>query len=301
MHRRPLNTPVLFIIFNRPETTQKVFNAIRDIRPLRLYVAADGPRPTVESDVSRCAEARKIIEQVDWPCEVKTQFRDKNLNCGLGPSAAMTWFFENEEEGIILEDDCLPSESFFWFCQELLEKYRHDNRVMHIGGNNFLDGDTRNSSYPYYFSRNGHIWGWATWRRAWKMFDYNISQYETLKQQGYFDNFFLSWIEKLYRLRKFDATAARRGTVDWWDYQWDFARFINSGLAIVPEKNLVKNLGFGVGATHTTKNSSKNASLEAHELEFPLKHPPFVLRELEADKKYFSKFIREIVLSKFRL
>lgn len=301
MRQPPLSTPVLFIIFNRPETTQVVFDAIRNVRPSRLYVAADGPRPTVASDADRCAKARKIIEQVDWKCDVKTLFRDKNLNCGLGPSTAMTWFFENEEEGIILEDDCLPSDSFFWFCEELLERYRSDDRIMHIGGNNFLDGWSNNPEYSYYFSRSGHIWGWATWRRAWKLFDYNMSMYEKVKQKGYFDRFFLNRLEKFYRLRKFDATVARRGNVDWWDYQWDFARFINSGLAIVPNKNLVKNVGFGTGATHTKDGNSKSASLDSHDIDFPIKHPPFVVRDLEADKKYFSKFIREIMLSKFRL
>lgn len=300
MRQPPLNTPVLFIIFNRPETTQEVFNAIRKIRPLRLYVAADGPRPTVQTDIERCAQARKIIEQVDWDCEVKTQFRDKNLNCGLGPSTAMTWFFENEEEGIILEDDCLPSESFFWFCQELLEKYRHDSRVMHIGGNNFLDGLTNDSKYSYYFSRSGHIWGWATWRRAWKHFDYNISLYEKVKGNGFFNNYYLNWMEKSYRLRKFEATVAKRGHVDWWDYQWDFARITNSGLAIVPHKNLVRNLGFGLGATHTTNGSSRNANLEAQDLQFPLQHPPSVIRDIANDRKYFSKFIKDVIWSKFR-
>lgn len=300
MRQPPLNTPVLFIIFNRPETTQVVFNAIRNVKPARLYVAADGPRPTVTTDFERCAQARKIIEQVDWNCEVKTQFRDKNLNCGLGPSTAMTWFFQNEEEGIILEDDCLPSESFFWFCQELLEKYRKDSRVMHIGGNNFLDGLTNDSIYSYYFSQCGHIWGWATWRRAWKYFDYNISSYERIKHDGFFDSYFLNWIEKLYRLRKFEATVAKRGNIDWWDYQWDFARFTNSGLAIVPHKNLVRNLGFGEGATHTTDKGSKNAGLEAHELQFPLRHPPTVVREIANDRRYFSKFIKEIALSKLK-
>src|SRR5882757_4165294 len=125
----PLRTAVLLVIFNRPKTTQLVFEAIRKAKPPRLYIAADGPR--------------------------------KNLNCGVGPSSAFTWFFEHEEEGIILEDDCLPSQSFFWYCQELLERFRYDTRVMHIGGNNFLNGWKKDSDYSYYFSRSGHIWGWA--------------------------------------------------------------------------------------------------------------------------------------------
>ena len=300
MHQAPFSTPILFIIFNRPETTQAVLNAIRSIKPPRLYVAADGPRPGVETDLARCAEARRIIEQVDWKCEVKTLFREDNLNCGLGPSSAMSWFFDHEPEGIILEDDCLPSESFFWFCQELLEKYRFDERVMHIGGNNFLGGERQAKEYSYYFSRCGHIWGWATWQRAWKTFDYDILLYEKVKKEGFFEDFFVNWLERKYRLSKFDRTVALRGKVDWWDYQWDFARYINSGLAIVPEKNLVRNVGFGEDATHTISNHDRNANIQAGDLEFPLKHPPFVVRDIVTDEKYFSKVIRDAVFLKIR-
>jgi hypothetical protein len=295
------NTPVLLIIFNRADTTKLVFDAIRKARPPRLYVAADGPRPHVASDQQKCAEARKIVEKVDWPCEVKTLFHDKNLNCGKAPSTAMSWFFENEEQGIILEDDCLPSQSFFRYCQELLEKYKDDSRVMHIGGNNFLGGWRNDPDYSYYFSRSGHIWGWATWRRAWQTFDFDILLYTKLKEKGFFDHFFLNRLEKIYRLRKFDKTVANRGKVDWWDYQWDFARFSNSGLAVVPGKNLVKNLGFGEGATHTVNGSGEFNKLEAQELNFPLKHPPFVIRDIESDKKYFKRFITNVILSKLKI
>ncbi len=297
----PFSTPVLFIIFNRPETTQQVFDAIRKVKPPRLYVAADGPRPDVATDKTRCEETREIIEQVDWQCELKTLFRTENLNCGRGPSSAMTWFFEHETEGIILEDDCLPSMSFFWFCQELLARYRDDRRIMHIGGNNFLNDWKSDSNYSYYFSRNGFIWGWATWRRAWNLFDYEIKLYEKARDNGYFDDFFLNPLEKVYRMRKFDKTAARRGNVDWWDYQWELCRYLNSGLSIVPEKNLVKNLGFGAGATHTTNENSRSADMKAMELRFPLTHPPYVIRDNQTDRKYFSKFMKDTFLSKFKI
>jgi hypothetical protein len=266
-----------------------------------LYIAADGPRANVKTDVLKCREARKIVDNVDWDCEVKTLFREQNLNCGVAPSSAFTWFFEHEEEGIILEDDCLPSQSFFWYCQELLEYYRHDSRVMHIGGNNFLNGWQNDKDYSYYFSKSGHIWGWATWRRAWKHFDYDIGLYPALKQKGYFSNFFLNWSEKLYRLRKFDKTVNTKPKVDWWDYQWDFARYIHSGLAIVPKVNLVKNLGFGDIATHTKNGNSHSAQLDAEEIELPLRHPPFMLRDLESEKTYFKSFVKDIVRSKLKL
>ena len=298
MPHAPLKTPILFILFNRPDTTQVVFNAIRKIKPLRLYVAADGPRPTVQTDLKRCADTREIIKGVDWDCEVKTLFREKNLGCGKGVSSAITWFFQQEPEGIILEDDTVPSDSFFWFCQELLEKYRNDNRVMHIGGNNFLDESPGNKNCSYYFSRNGHIWGWATWQRAWKTYDFKISLYEQLKEEGFFDEFFLNRFEKYYRMRKFNQV--HDGSLDTWDYQWDFARFVNSGLSIAPQKNLVKNIGFGVDATHTVSANSKNSELHASDLDFPLKHPPFVLRDIEKDRMYFSKFFKDMILSKFK-
>src|SRR3954469_1056167 len=225
----PLKTPVLLIIFNRPDTTRAVFEAIRQARPPKLYVAADGPRPNKESDAIRCELTREIINDVDWDCEVHTLFRETNLNCGVAPSSAFTWFFENEEQGIILEDDCLPSQSFFWYCEELLDRYKDDSRVMHIGGNNFLDGWHKDKDYSYYFSRSGHIWGWATWRRAWQKFDFNISLYNKLRDRGQFDGFFLNSLERRYRMKKFEETVERHGRADWWDYQWDFARYVNSG------------------------------------------------------------------------
>jgi len=295
--KSPLRTAVLLVIFNRPDTTRRVFEAIREAKPPRLYIAADGPRPGVASDQQKCAEARLIADEVDWDCDVKTLFSETNLNCGVGPSSAFTWFFEHEEEGIILEDDCLPSLSFFWFCEELLARYREDRRIMHIGGNNFLNGWQKDSAYSYYFSKSGHIWGWATWRRAWNMFDYSIHLYNELKQKNYFDSLFSGSLEKYYRLRKFDKTV-NSARVDWWDYQWDFARYANSGLAIVPKINLVKNLGFGKDATHTQNGKSKSAFLEAGTMEFPLMHPPFIMRDFESDNRYFKTFIQDAMIAK---
>jgi hypothetical protein len=296
-----LKTPVLLIIFNRPDTTRIVFDAIRKARPERLYVAADGPRPHAPGDQTKCAEARKIVDSVDWPCDVKVLFQDKNLNCGKAPSTAITWLFTHEDEGIILEDDCVPSQSFFRYCQELLEKYRDDDRVMHIGGNNFLGGWQNDPDHSYYFSRSGHVWGWATWRRAWRMFDIDIRLYEKVKQNRLLDNVFLNRLEKIYRLRKFERTIEKRGKVDWWDYQWDFARIINSGLAIVPNRNLVKNLGFGQDATHTINGTNEMTSMEAMEMEFPLRHPSFVIRDITSDKRYFSRFMKDVIVSKFKV
>ncbi|WP_276372004.1 nucleotide-diphospho-sugar transferase [Chryseolinea sp. H1M3-3] len=289
-------TPVLLLIFNRPETTKIVFDEIRKIRPARLYVAADGPREGIESDKKKCADTRKIIENIDWPCEVKKLFQEHNLNRGKAASTALTWFFSHEEEGIILEDDSLPLPGFFRYCQELLEDYRDDNRIMHIGGRNFLGRKNNDSEYSYYFSTCGYIGGWATWRRAWETFDYDIRLYDRIKQNGFFENYFLNPIEKTYRLRRLDSTLASRGKVDWWDCQWDFARYINSGLAIVPNRNLVRDIGTKDGVTHRDK-----IELTDSEMEFPLKHPPFVIRDLESDKRYFFGFMKRLIFSKFKI
>lgn len=290
-----LDTPVLFIIFNRPETTRIVFEAIRQARPKRLYVAADGPRAGLANDAERCESARQIALKADWPCHVFTLFRNENLGCGKALSAGISWFFENEPEGIILEDDCLPSRSFFGYCQELLRKYRNDKRIMHIGGNNFLNG-RQNEGASYYFSQCGHIWGWATWARAWKNYDFKMAAFPYLNRNGYFKHFFLNDIERFYRLRKLSQVYTSQ--LDTWDYQWDFARYINHGLSIVPMDNLVMNLGFGSEATHTKNGASKYLKLKANDIALPLKHPKRIVRDWNSDKRYFKTLIVERLLSK---
>lgn len=273
-------TPILFVVFNRPDTALKVFEEIRKLRPVKLYVAGDGPRPNRPADVEGCRATRAIIDKVDWPCEVKTLFQEKNLGCKYGVYTAFDWFFKNEEEGIILEDDDLPDPSFFPFCRELLEKYRNDERVIHISGNNFQqknkDFKTEDS---YYFSRISHIWGWATWRRAWKHYDVEVRQWPEMK-------------EKKILTKLFDDPAAAfmwgnyfqkyyEGKVNSYDGQWVFACLFNDGLCINPSVNLVSNIGFGNNATHTTESSDDEyANLPTHSVEFPLKHPD----KIEVDK-----------------
>lgn len=176
-----LNVPVLLLIFNRPDTTQRVFHEIRGASPLQLFISADGPRENKPGEFEKCQITRDIVRQVDWDCEVYTNFRDKNLGCKIAVSSAIDWFFENVEEGIILEDDCLPSFSFFRFCEELLEKYRDDERIMQIGGTNLLS-EWQRSDDSYYFSKYGAIWGWATWRRAWQYYDVNMKLWPEVKK-----------------------------------------------------------------------------------------------------------------------
>jgi hypothetical protein len=275
------------MIFNRPETTRRVFAAIKKERPKKLFIAADGPRANKLGEAEKCEEVRKIATAVDWDCEVKTLFRNENLGCGRAPAGAITWFFEHVEEGIILEDDCLPSHDFFLFCAELLEKFRHDQRVMEIGGNNLLNGDYKQDGYSYYFSNHNMIWGWATWRRAWQMYDFEMKLYNKIRDTQYLESCFRSEYELNYFKWIFDKTIGAIQNVTWWDYQWEFVRRVNNGLTIVPQKNIVLNIGLGSDATHTLDPNGTGHNLSLQGLNFPLKHPEFVMADIVRDNIFF--------------
>lgn len=284
------DTPVLFLIFNRLDTTKEVLREIQKIQPKRIYIAADGPR--TEKGLSEKEIIEKVrthvLDNIDWDCECKTLFRDTNLGCRKAISSAITWFFENEEAGIILEDDCVPSASFFRFCHELLNYYSDDTRVMHIGGNNFDDGQLFNSS-SYYFSNRAHVWGWATWRRAWNLYEPSIPCIaEEMKKSGYIP--FSSnkdYDTKFFRL----VRKTLDGEIDTWDYLWSMAIACNNGLAIVPKCNLVKNIGFSSNATNTKSMAFFQKFIKEREiLDFPLVHPCLMKVEQEADIYYFKKY-----------
>ncbi|WP_210520973.1 nucleotide-diphospho-sugar transferase [Hymenobacter terricola] len=300
----PLATPVLFLIFNRPDTTRAVLAAIRRARPTRLYVAADGPRPGHPTDAATCAAARAVVlEGIDWPCEVMTQLRSHNLNCGQGPAAAISWFFEHEEAGIILEDDCVPVPSFFGYCRELLARYATDTRVMHIGGNNFSQEAQRPlppGADSYYFSTQVNSWGWATWRRAWKLFDFHLTSFTELRQQGRLDGYYSSALETRYRLAKIAGVLQLPVPAHVWDYQWHFAVAANSGLCVVPAVNLVGNVGFGDQGTHTLDATDELANVPTAELALPLRHPAFVLADRPRDRQRFREFLLSRVTAKLR-
>ncbi|MET4107539.1 nucleotide-diphospho-sugar transferase [Hymenobacter sp. UYP22] len=298
-----LRTAVLLLIFNRPETTRRVFEAVRRARPPRLYIAADGPRTTHPNDPARCAEARAIVAAIDWPCEVFTLFRTTNLNCGVGPASAIDWFFRQEEEGIILEDDCVPAPSFFRFCEELLAHYRHDARVMHIGGNNFSREARRPrpaGAESYYFSTQVNSWGWATWRRAWQHYDFQLSNFRELHRQGKLQGLYGTRLENRYRLSKIASVLDLPQPPDVWDYQWHFAIVANSGLCIVPATNLVGNIGFGDQGTHTLNSTDEFADVPTTDAHFPLHHPSTILADRRRDNRRFREFLRGRVAAKLR-
>ncbi|HEX8507347.1 MAG TPA: nucleotide-diphospho-sugar transferase [Hymenobacter sp.] len=289
-----LSTPVLLIIFNRPDTTRRVLETIRRARPTRLYVAADGPRPAHPTDAARCAETRAVVQEVDWPCTVHTLFHARNLNCGRAPVTALNWFFEHEPEGIVLEDDCVPSPSFFWFCADLLKRYRDDARVMHVGGNNY-GSEAQKPVAPgepsYHFSTQRNSWGWATWRRAWQRYDYRLTGFREAAAAGALDHAFSGPLEKRYRLGKMAAVLALPPPPDVWDYQWEYAIARHRGLCVVPAVNLVGNIGFGHEATHTHDGHDAMGAVPARDLPFPLQHPARVAQDRRRDNRRFNEFL----------
>lgn len=255
-----LNTAVLFLVFNRPEVTAQVFEAIRKARPPRLYVAADGPRAGREGEAERCAQVRHIATAVDWPCEVKTLFREKNLGCKRAVSGGISWFFEHEEQGIILEDDCLPSQSFFWFCENMLNEFKNDNRVGSISGSlrgfNQLEIEHSIAKSKYF-----NMWGWATWSRVWNGYDVEFfaSKVSFDEYKEYFRNrHVMHYWRSIYEKMRF-------GRIDTWDYQVIFQFFDKGYLTIYPKVNLVRNLGFGFDATHCFDPNDPKAKIKCSE------------------------------------
>lgn len=252
-------TPVLLIIFNRPHTTRAVFEVVRKVKPKYLYVAADGPRLSIQGELDRVMRARDILSQVDWPCEIKTLFREKNLGCKKAVSEAITWFFNHVNQGIILEDDCLPSITFFNYCEELLNKYKDDYRVWHIGGTN-VEKVSHDVNASYYFSFANNIWGWATWKRTWDQYDVNMSDYKSVR---------VELLEALpdnmkYYINLFDGALDKK--LDTWDYQYNYLMIKNSYLSIVPKYNLISNIGFSDDATHTKNTNSYYSKMPTYDL-----------------------------------
>jgi len=282
-----LATPIAFMIFNRPDLTRSVFEAIAKAKPEKLFVIADGPRSPEEAE--KCAQTRAVIDAVDWNCAVCTNFSDRNLGCGRRIAGGIDWVFSNVEEAIFLEDDCFPAESFFTYCQTLLERYRAENRVMTINGNSFQSGHKR-TAYSYHFSKYNGCWGWASWRRAWKHYDYEIKTWPRFRQSKTFERLCQDRNERQFWIRLFDSVHEDPDRVDTWDHQWKYACWANRGLAIEPMVNLVANLGLGRSdATHTKGTNPLLERLSRVQDIGPLDHPPVIERCTEADAYLFPK------------
>lgn len=300
-----LKTPILFITFNRLDTTRRVFEEIKKSKPLKLYIASDGPREDVFGEDEKIKEVRNFIESnIDWGCGVKTLFRDKNLGCKLGVSGAIDWFFKNEEKGIILEDDCLPNQSFFKFCEELLVKYEKDERIALISGDNF--NKKKIGEADYYFSKIPHIWGWATWRRTWEKYDINMAGFPEFKKNGK--------IKKIWSKRKYQnywayiLNETYNNRINSWDYQLSFSLFINNTFCICPNINLVSNIGFGPNFTNTAIKDDRVSNLPICNLIFPLKHQLEVNYNKGSDREanhinlknfYLKIFFKKIAMFSF--
>ncbi len=279
MKKSRFSTPVLFIIFNRPDTTKKVLEKIREIKPTRLFVVADGPRDNIEQDKYNVSQTRKLIDGIDWNCEVTKNYSEINLGCRNRVSSGINWFFEKVDMGIILEDDCLPNNSFFYFCEELLLKYKDQSNVMMISGNNFQDGNIR-GDYSYYFSKYAHIWGWATWKRAWDRYDVNMESLNDFINNNGLRMISNSKHVQQYWLDYFRMT--RDGQIDTWDYQWTYAIFRSAGLCVAPNVNLVSNIGFNNNATHTKSANNKYANMKTQEI-LNVNYPSYVEVDRFAD------------------
>lgn len=276
------NIPILYICFNRPDVVRQSFDCIRKVKPSKLYVVSDGARDNIEGEADLVSECRSIItSSIDWDCEVKTLFQSVNLGCGIGVFTAINWLFDNENCGVIIEDDCICNDSFFKFMEEMLQRYENDHRIGMVAGSNLID-DYCNASTSYFFSRYKSCWGWGTWKRAWQNMDITMKWRETdkndvLSNSGYYRKGLSKW---KYQLKCIDANY-----VSAWDWQWYFTLSAQNQLCIYPKANLVSNIGIGENATHT---SHGDITHEAYCLDFPLVHPAYIVPNEAFDKCFYK-------------
>ena len=279
-----VNTPLLLIVWRRPHTLRQVIDAIRPVAPTHLFVACDGPNPERSGEAEKVAATRRVIEQeIDWPCRIERLYSNVNQGCRLGVSRAISWFFEQVEEGVILEDDCVPHPDFFHYCTTLLERYRHDTRVWSICGSNFQRGNKRGDA-SYYFSIHGDSWGWATWRRAWENYESGRDNWAKFRDFKRFDDVFAIQDERKYWSLILDRLFFE-GYPSSWAYQWWCACWMNHALHAWPNVNLVSNVGFDEEGTHTLIPSTF-AGIDVRPLG-KLMHPDFILPSGEADSFAF--------------
>jgi len=285
-----IQAPILFLVFNRYETTFQVFETIKKERPKKLYIAADGPRNNVKDDLNKCLKVREIFEMVDWDCEVFTLFQDSNLGPGKSQMTAINWFFEHENEGVILEDDALPDKTFYMFCYLLLDRYRNDHRIFLISGCNFQQ-QSKHGNADYYFSKYPNTYGCAMWKRSWNHFDNNIADWPDFLSAGGLEDFSHSsgvrrkFKESFNEMYENPKKSKSHDFINPHDFVFMFAMLKNGALSIAPNVNLIKNIGFGSpDATNCTTSESPQAMLETFNINLPLKHPSIISRNLIADE-----------------
>lgn len=287
------STPVLIVAFNRPDYLAQTFERVREAKPPRLYLAVDGARVDRDNEAERVAECQQFVKKVDWECNVYTLFRKENVGCGFGPATAIEWAFEKEDALIVLEDDCVAENSFFRFCDEMLERYKDDNRVWLISGRGHHPEYPFFKEYDYIFSHYGHTWGWATWKRCWKRFDLKMKDFPLWKALGGANNVMTTKAERRFYNKWYNSIFCNIDKVilHSWDAQWLYAYQKEGGLAIVPSKNQVHNVG--VMGTHSIAKSSL-LDLPSCPLHFPLRHPEYVIALSDYEKYHFNHHIKKI-------
>jgi hypothetical protein len=293
-----INTPVVFIIFNRPDTTERVFAEIAKAKPTKLLVVGDGARVGKEDEAEKVAAARAIIDRVDWDCDVLTNFSEINMGCKRRISTGLDWVFEQVEEAIILEDDCLPHSTFFRFCEELLTRYRDDKRISMISGDNFQFGMsvTQNS---YYFSKYTHIWGWATWRDRWQISnDVELRKWPLVRDNQCLQDLFDIKHESLYWKKIFEQTFC--GKINSWAYGWFFENLLKGRVSVTPNVNLISNIGFGRDDATHTQMITKEANTQTSPIIFPLVHPSFIVVNKAADNYYYRTLLHRSIYKRLR-
>lgn len=287
---KSLKTPVLFIIYDRADTALKVFDMIKQVQPAKLFIASDGPADRYKEEKGNVLNLRQqILNGINWNCNLNTLFGENNLGPRKWISSTLDWFFENVEEGIILEHDCLPVKSFFYYCEELLYHYRKNHGIMHIGGSNFLFGRKKFWT-SYYFSNYSNIWGWASWKRAWQKYDITMPGWEEFNSHKKINDFFKSKIEQDYWTHVFER--AKNGQFNTWDYQWFYNIWNNGGISISPAVNLVSNIGFGKGAVNTNYSKTVVSNLARRELK-NIRHSYRIKIDEEADRISFEYYYGE--------
>lgn len=288
--------PVSLYVFNRPQETARVLDVLRKVQPSRLFVHADGPRAHVAKDADQCREVKRLVESVDWKCDVVKNYSDANMGSFARIVSGLDFVFKECDQAIILEDDCLPDPSFFPFCDELLNRYANDSRISMIGG--FSNLHRPNDQYSYFFSRYTMSWGWATWRRMWNLVDLEMKAWPETRLHGLDEVIPERWMRKEW-IRKYDAIHSKK-IRNGWDYQLQLCGWTNNMLAIIPKVNLIQNIGFGAAATHTQDAGSLNAQLRSHPLEFPLQHPQGLVRDAQADRRiekiHFERNVPRIII-----
>ncbi len=290
-----LNTPILFLTYKRFETSIQVFESIKKAKPKKLYFASNAPKNNDTFEIEKVVKVRSLVDLIDWDCEIITLFRDVHLDVKESITFTIDWFFSMEEKGIILEDDCVPSETFYYYCQELLDYYENDQTVFSIGGCCFLEDESLQEN-EYRFSKHTYIWGWATWKRAWLNYDLKMEEWPKFKNSKDFKSIFKNYLIRYYWVNIFNLVYENK--IRTWDYQWVYSVWLNNGLSIMPNRNLVSNIGFGIDSNFTHDKTSIEANLKSFDFKLPLSHLDNKVLNYN-EQKFVEKYIYKITLMSY--